>query len=85
MKKVTDKNIIITGLEDSEKSQESIKKKLNANLVMLISAADIHYMYVYKMKSNQAKTRIRLRVAFMEDKTKKDGMKAKKRLKGQAV
>ena len=48
---------------------------------MSISAADINY--VYKLKSNQAKTRTQVRVAFMEDQTKKDVVKAKKRLKGQ--
>ena len=38
--------------------------------------------YVCKLKSNQAKN-TRVRVVFMEDQTKKDIMKAKKRHKGQ--
>ena len=49
---MTEKNIIITALEDGEINQGSIKK-LNAKLGMSISAADINY--VYKLKSNKAK------------------------------
>ena len=47
---------------------------------MSIHAADINY--VYKRKSNQTKTPTGVRVAFTEDHTKKNVMKAKKRIKG---
>ena len=66
-----EKNIIITRLEGGKINQESIRKKLNVNLGMSISAADIND--VYKLMSNQAKTPTRVRVGLMKD--KKDVMK----------
>ena len=68
-------NNIITGLKNSEVDKDEMSKKLNNKLGTRINADNIKY--VYKLKTTQTNNPTGVTVAFNDDQTKKEVMKAR--------